>query len=55
MRIGRTFVISAILTLGVAGSVLAGAQMSAAATSAPSVHLQQTTVPSTGPDMKYHN
>lgn len=55
MRIGRTFVIPAILTASVAGTVLAGAQISAAAVTAPSVHVQQVIAPSTGPLMRYHN
>ena len=54
MRIGRTLIIPVIVALSAAGSVLAGAQMSAAAVSAPSVHVQQTTGPSTGPLMRYH-
>jgi hypothetical protein len=53
MRIGRTLAIPAILTLAVAGSVLAGAGMSAAATSAPVVHSQQATTVVSVPNMKY--
>jgi hypothetical protein len=55
MRISRTFVIPAILTLSVAGTVLAGAQMSAAAATTPSVHVLQVPAPSAGPMMRYHN
>jgi hypothetical protein len=54
MRIGRTLVIPAILTLSVAGTVLAGAQMSAAAVTTPSVHVQQATAPSSRPMMRFH-
>jgi hypothetical protein len=54
MRIGRTVIIPVILALGVAGSVLAGAEMSAAAASTPLVHVQHVTV-TVGPDMKYHS
>jgi hypothetical protein len=53
MRIGRTVIIPVILALGVAGTVLAGAEMSAAAASTPSVHVQHAVVFSVGPDMKY--
>jgi hypothetical protein len=53
MRIGRTVIIPVILALGVAGTVLAGAEMSAAAASTPSVHVQHAAVLSVGPDMKY--
>jgi len=55
MRIGRTVIIPVILALGVAGSVLAGAEMSAAAASTPSVNVQHVTVITVGPDMKYRN
>jgi hypothetical protein len=54
MRIGRTVLIPVILALGVAGTVLAGAEMSAAAVQPPSVHVQQPTLPSTLPAMHYH-
>ena len=40
MRIGRDLIIPAILALGVAGSLLTGSAMSAAAGSAASVHVQ---------------
>lgn len=53
MRIGRTLIIPAILALSVAGSVLAGAEMSAAVVHTPSVHAQQTTASSATPDMRY--
>jgi hypothetical protein len=54
MRIGRTIVIPVILALSVAGSILAGAEMSAAATGTPSVHVQQAPTISVGPDMRFH-
>ena len=54
MRIGRAIIIPAILALGVAGSVLAGAEMSAAAASTPSVHVQQVTAASAAPGTFYH-
>jgi hypothetical protein len=40
MRIGRAIIIPAVLALGVAGSVLSGAAMSAATGHAPGVHVQ---------------
>jgi hypothetical protein len=53
MRIGRAVIIPAILALGVAGSVLAGAEISA-----PAVHVQtvkvQTTVAVAIPVVHYH-
>jgi hypothetical protein len=55
MRIGRTVIIPVILALGVAGTVLAGAEMSAAVASTPSVHVQTVTAIHVGPDMKYHS
>jgi hypothetical protein len=55
MRIGRTVIIPIILALSVAGTVLAGAEMSAAAAGTPLVHVQRTTSFSVGPDMKYRN
>jgi hypothetical protein len=54
MRIGRAIIIPAILALGVAGSVQAGAEMSAAAARTPSVHVQQTTAASVTLDT-FHN
>jgi hypothetical protein len=54
MRIGRTVLIPAILALGVAASVLAGAEMSAAAAGTPSVHVQQVTATTVSPLMHYH-
>jgi hypothetical protein len=38
MRIGRAFIIPAILALGVAGSALVGAALPAAAVNVPVVH-----------------
>jgi hypothetical protein len=55
MRIGRTVIIPVILALGVAVSVLAGAEMSAAVVHTPSVHAQQATASSASPHMKYHS
>jgi hypothetical protein len=54
MRIGRTVLIPIILALGVAGSVLAGAEMSAAVVHTSSVHAQQATASSAAHKMKYH-
>jgi hypothetical protein len=53
MRIGRAIIIPAILALSVAGSVLAAAEMSAAAEHAPSVHVQET-ASSGGALVHYH-
>jgi hypothetical protein len=53
MRIGRAIIIPAILTLGAAGSILAGSAMSAATMHAPIVHVQAA-APHGGPDMFYH-
>jgi hypothetical protein len=52
MRIGLNVVIPVILALGVAGSILASAEVSAAAVS-PSVHVEHTVAVSVGPAMKY--
>jgi hypothetical protein len=54
MRIGRTVIIPVILALGVAGTVLADAEMSAAAAATPSVHVQQLTTTIVSPLMRYH-
>jgi hypothetical protein len=54
MRIGRTVIIPVILALGVAGSILAGAEMPAAAASTPLVHVQQVTTTTVSPLMRYH-
>jgi hypothetical protein len=40
MRTGRAIIVSIALTLGLAGSLLAGPAMSVAAVHAPSVHVQ---------------
>jgi len=40
MRIGRRIIIPAIISLGVAGSVLAGSAISVATGPAPTVHVQ---------------
>lgn len=42
MRIGRAIIIPAILALGVAGTVLPGAEIAMAASNAPAVHLHIT-------------
>jgi hypothetical protein len=55
MRIGRTVIIPVILALSAAGTVLAGAEMSAAAASTPIVHVQHATGITVGPDMKFHS
>jgi hypothetical protein len=55
MRIGRTVLIPVILALGVAGSVLAGAEMSAATAATPSVHVQHTIYVTVSPLMHYHS
>jgi hypothetical protein len=54
MRIGRSVVISIVLALGMAGSVLAGAEMSAAVASTPSVHAQHDSSLALGPHMRFH-
>ena len=54
MRIGRAIIIPAILALSMAGSVLAAAEMSAAAEHAPSVHVQET-ASSAGALVHYHD
>ncbi len=54
MRIGRAIIIPAILALGMAGSVLSGPAMSAAAVHAPSVHGQVAAV-SIRPDILYES
>ena len=45
MRIGRAIIIPAIVALGVAGSVLPGAETAMAAVHTHSAHVQTTTVP----------
>ena len=45
MRIGRAIIIPAILALGVAGTVLPGAEIAMAAGHAPAVHVTTTTHP----------
>jgi hypothetical protein len=54
MRIGRAFIIPAILTLGVAGSALVGVALPAAAANAPIVHVHKTGL-STGTNMYHHS
>ena len=51
MRIGRRFIIPAIVSLGVAGSVLTGSAISVAAGPAPAAHVQAAAVSS----VHYHN
>ena len=53
MRIRRVLIIPVILALGVAGSILSGSAMSAAAGHAPSVHVQGAAA-SANPNMYYH-
>lgn len=53
MRIGRAFIIPAILALGVAGSALVGTAIPAAAANAPIVHVHKTGL-STGSNMYHH-
>jgi hypothetical protein len=53
MRIGRAFIIPAILALGVAGSALVGSAIPAAAANVPIVHVHSTGI-STGPNMYHH-
>ena len=53
MRIGRAIVIPAVLALSVAGSVLSGSVMPAAAGHAPSVHVQAAGS-SVTPTVLYH-
>ena len=53
MRIGRAFIIPAILTLGLAGSALVGAAIPAAAANAPIVHVHKTGL-DTGTNMYHH-
>jgi hypothetical protein len=53
MRIGRTIIIPAIVALGVAGAVLAGSEISAAAVHVSASHVQ-VTASSANPDVLYH-
>jgi hypothetical protein len=53
MRIGRAFIIPAILALGVAGSALAGTAIPVAAANVPVVTAHSTGL-STGANMFYH-
>lgn len=53
MRIIPGIIIPAILALGVAGSILSGAEMSVAAAHAPSVHTHVVAA-SAIPSVKYH-
>jgi hypothetical protein len=54
MRIGRTVLIPVILSLSVAGAVLAGSEMSAAVVHTASVHAQQVSASAAKPGMKMH-
>jgi len=54
MRIGRRIIIPAILALGVAGSALVGAEISAAAAHASSAGAHVSAV-SISPDTFYHD
>lgn len=53
MRIGRAFIIPAILALGVTGSALAGSAIPAAASNVAIVHAHKTNVTS-GTRMYHH-
>ena len=53
MRIGRAFIIPAILALGVAGSALVGTAIPAAAANVPIAHVHSTGL-STGINMYHH-
>jgi hypothetical protein len=53
MRIGRAFIIPAILTLGIAGSALVGTAIPAAAANVPVVTGQSTGL-SVGTNMYHH-
>jgi hypothetical protein len=53
MRIGRAFIIPAILTLGVAGSALVGAAVPAAAANVPIVQAPTTGL-TVGTNMYHH-
>jgi len=55
MRIGRAFIIPAILTLGVAGSALVGTAIPAAAANAPIVQVGTTGGLSIGTNMYHHS
>ena len=54
MRIGRAFIIPAILALGVAGSAMVGSATPAAAANVPVVHASTTGGLSTGTNMYHH-
>jgi hypothetical protein len=53
MRVGRTIIIPAVLALGVAGSVLAAVEASAATEHVAIAHVQ-TVASSPTPDVFYH-
>jgi len=53
MRIGRAFIIPAILALGVAGSALVGSAIPAVAASVPNAQVQTTGI-FVGTDMFHH-
>jgi hypothetical protein len=53
MRIGRAFIIPAILTLGVAGSALVGTAAPVAAANVPIITVHSTSL-SIGADMYHH-
>src|SRR5712672_3816050 len=53
MRIGRAFIIPAILALGVSGSALVGSAVPAVAASVPNAQVQTTGI-STGTNMFHH-
>jgi hypothetical protein len=53
MRIGRAFIIPAILALGIAGSAMVGPAVPAAAASVPVAHVQTTGL-TIGTNMFHH-
>ena len=54
MRIGRAFIISAILTLGLAGSALVGTAIPATAANVPVVHVHKSGLHA-GASMYHHS
>lgn len=54
MRIRPVIIISAILTLGAAGAAMSASEIAAAATHAPSAHVQMVASPASGTIM-YHD
>ena len=54
MRVGRAIIISALVTLGAAGSILAGSAIAATAAPAHSAHVQAA-ASSLSPDTYHHD